>query len=131
MSPDASRRGLQLLFVGLGALATTTGAAVLARGADAVTGATGPVPPSVDSELRWHAAWWTALGPVMWHLAPRIERETRAVRYLSAVVLVGGLTRLVSMRQVGRPHRTFEVLTAIELALPPLLVEWQRRVAAG
>ena len=131
MSPDRSRRGLQVLLVGLGCLTTVTGAAVLARGSRAVTGVTEPVPASVDSELRWFATWWTAVGPLLWRLVPRVESETRAVRYLSGVVLAGGVTRLVSVRQAGRPHPVFLGLTAVELVLPAVLVVWQRRVAAA
>ena len=125
-----SRRALQVTVVGLGALATTTGVAALARGTAVVRDAP-PPHPNVESEHRYFAAWWTALGPVLWSLAPDIERHERAVRGIAAATFTGGLARLLAARQVGAPHPLYRVLTGIELALPPVLVAWQRAARDG
>jgi hypothetical protein len=127
---DRSRRGLQVVLVGLGALAASTGVATLARGTAIVRDAPAP-DPNVESEHRFMAAWWTALGPVLWSLAPRVEERGTAVRAVAATSFAGGVARLVAARQVGPPHPLYRALTAVELALPPVLVAWQARVRAA
>lgn len=42
------------------------------------------------------------------------------VRWLAGLMLLGGLSRLLSPAVAGRPHWFQIVLTAIELALPPV-----------
>ena len=122
-----SRRALQVGVVVLGAVASSTGVAALARGTAIVRDAPAP-DPNVDSEHRFLAAWWTALGPVLWSTVPRIEERERVVRAVAATTFVGGVARLVAARQVGAPHPLYRALTAIELALPPVLVAWQTAV---
>lgn len=124
--PD-SRRALQVTLVGLGALATSTGIAALARGTAIIRDAP-PPDPNVESEHRFMAAWWTALGPVLWSLVPDVERRGRAVDAIAATTFAGGVARLVAMKQVGKPDPLYRFLTAVELALPPVLVAWQRSV---
>src|SRR4051812_14226727 len=124
---DLRRRGLQTLLLGLGAVATATGTATLTRGTSIIRAA-GPTSANVDSEHRFMAAWWAALGPVLWAVVPDVENRGRAVRAVAGACFVGGLSRVVSAAQAGRPDRLYEVLTVVELALPPLLVAWQRAV---
>ena len=122
-----SRRALQALVVVLGGVSTATGLATLARGT-ALIRDPGAVSPDVESEHRFLAAWWTALGPTLWSLVPHIEAERRAVRAIAATTFVGGVARVVAAKQIGRPHGLYQALTAIELLLPPVLVAWQRAV---
>jgi hypothetical protein len=128
MTTTGSRRALQATVIGLGALATSTGAAALLRGTAIIRDAP-PPHPNVESEHRYFAAWWTALGPVLWTLAPDIERHERAVRAIGAATFAGGLARLLAAQQAGPPDPLYRFLTAVELALPPVLVAWQRAVA--
>ncbi len=59
-------------------------------------------------------AWiWAARQPVLF---PRL------VRWLAAFMFLGGIGRIVSLVQYGRPHWFQLVLTAIELVLPPLYI---------
>jgi len=121
------RRALQGALIGLGAVATATGLATLARGTVVIIDA--PVAAAnVDSEHRFMAAWWTALGPTLWAATPRVEKQERVIRAVAATTFVGGLARLLSARQVGTPHPLYSALTAIELVLPPVLVAWQRSI---
>ena len=124
----ASRRALQAVVTGLGGLAASTGTAALLRGTSLVRGS-GDVSADVDSEHRWFAVWWTALGPLLWSITPSIERQERVVRAVAATCFAGGCARLLSARQVGPPQPLYRALTAVELVLPAVLVEWQRRVA--
>jgi hypothetical protein len=57
-----------------------------------------------------------------------------AVRRLAGLSLLGGLGRLVSMGVHGRPHWFQDVLTGVELALPPMffgLADADERAAAN
>jgi hypothetical protein len=125
-----SRRALQATLAALGTVATTTGAVALARGTHAVLDPPA-AHPNVDSEHRWFAVWWTALGPVLWTIAKDPEEHERAVRAIAATAFAGGLARRLAARQSGEPHPLYRALTAVELVLPPVLVAWQARVRAA
>jgi hypothetical protein len=58
-----------------------------------------------------------------------VERETTALGAVCGAVVLGGCARMLSWRQAGRPHPAFAAATAVEFAVPALLL-WQRRVAA-
>lgn len=75
------------------------------------------MPSNLDSELRFYAAWYAAAGVLM-HQAATNSRLDRQI----APVLTGGwslaaISRLLSMRSVGRPSALFVVLTAVEFAV--------------
>ncbi len=92
----------------------------------------GPNPsPSVESELRFYAAWWVGGGLVLLWIARRPAERGIALRGLCAVLFLGGLARLLAAAQVGWPRPLFVVLMAIELVLPLVLVPWQARVATN
>ena len=79
------------------------------------------MPPNVDSELRFYAAWYAAAGVLM-HQAAADSRLDRQV----APVLTGGwslaaISRLLSIRSVGRPSVLFLVLTAVEFVVAGVL----------
>jgi hypothetical protein len=109
----------------LAAVPTVTGTASLVRGTSIIRGTDG-VSPSVDSEHRFLAAWWTALGPLLWRISRDVEQERPMLDAVSATIFVGGMARLLSMRHLGRPHPLYQVLTGIELALPAVLWTWPR-----
>ena len=114
----------------LGVVPFATGLASLARGTAIVRGG-GTTDPNVESEHRFLAAWWTALGPALWALAPTAERRRREVAFVGATLFAGGLGRVAAARRHGRPHPLYVALGAVELALPVALVAWQRAVGAG
>lgn len=87
--------------------------------------------PSVESELRFYAAFYVAYGLATLSIAPRAERETGAVRALAGALLLAGLARAGGWHAAGRPHEVQRGLLAIELAAPPLLVAWQARLASS
>lgn len=122
-----SRRALQVTLAALGAVPFATGLASLARGTAIVRDAP-PPQPNVESEHRFLAVWWTAVGPVMWSLIPEVERRERAVRGLAAALFAGGVVRVITARQVGTPHPLYRGLAALELAIPPALVAWHESV---
>jgi hypothetical protein len=123
-----SRSMLQAVLVGTGTIAAGTGTAVVIAGPGAIPGG-GPVPPSVDSVLRFYAVWWAACGVALVRAAPRVEHETAAVQGACATMFLGGVARLLAARASGRPHPLFQTLTVVELVTTPVLVGWQRSLA--
>jgi hypothetical protein len=89
----------------------------------------GPVSANVDSEVRFFASWYAVLGVLVLKAARRPESEAAVVRACGAGFLLAAVGRVLSMRSAGRPHWLFRVLTGVELAVPVVIVPWQRRVA--
>jgi hypothetical protein len=79
-------------------------------------------PATMDSELRFYAAFWGAYGVLLIYLAWHVRRLGRFVPWLAAVFFLGGVGRALSLAAVGAPHRFFVVLMGIELGLPLVLV---------
>jgi hypothetical protein len=121
VTPAARDRLVRGVLLALGTVATGTGTAVALRGTAAVPGG-GPTTASTDSVLRFYAVWWAAQGPAAWHLARDPQLDERRVRALCATTFLGGLARLAAARASGRPHPLFQVLTVLELTVPPVLV---------
>jgi hypothetical protein len=117
-----------VLTVG-GAVAVATGIFGIATGADGVPG-DDAASASVESELRFLYAFWAAYGLALIRVAPRAAGEAWAVRALALILFVAGLARAVAWLDAGRPHGLFVALMIVELALPPVIVAWQARLAA-
>ncbi|HEY9312098.1 DUF4345 family protein [Williamsia sp.] len=69
-----------------------------------------------------------AVGPVIWSQLGQLEERSLRLTYALSGIFVGGLARLRSWQQRGRPHPVTVVAVAIELAAPPLLIAWQRHI---
>jgi hypothetical protein len=92
-----------------------------ALGIDSVPGE-GSAGPTVDSRERFYAAVFLGYGLAWIWAARRSPIPANAVRWLAGVFLLGGLGRVLSMVVHGQPHWFQVVLTAVELALPALLL---------
>ena len=123
-----NRRAFQLFLPVLGFVALVAGTLGVVVGADLVPGVD-RVPPSVDSEMRFFAAWYAAAGVIVLWSVPRVEEAKMVVRVVSAAVFVAGCGRLLSWATVGMPHDGLVILMVIELALPLVLIPWQASVA--
>lgn len=123
------RRGLSSLLAALGGVALLTGGHDVLRGVPGVKGlAQGAVDASVDSELRFFAAWYAVAGVLMLRAARAPEREGATVRLLSAGWLLAALGRVLSLRAAGRPHALYRSLMGAEFAITGVLIPWQRAV---
>lgn len=121
------RRALQAVVSLLGAVAIVAGSATLLFGADSVT--RGAASPSVDSELRFYAAWYVAAGLLLLRAVAWIEEATFLIRVAGLALLLAASARALSWATVGRPPTISIVLMAIEYALPLVLLPWQAAVA--
>jgi hypothetical protein len=101
----------------------------IALGPQGVPGGSPDVTPTVDSALRYANVFKFAVGPVIWSQLGRVERSP-AVTFALSSIFAGGVVRLWSWQQRGRPHPVTVGAVALELAAPPLLILWQKRAGA-
>jgi hypothetical protein len=129
LTPTSSRNALRAVFYVTGGVATTAGFHTVLTGAKSLPGQ-GLANPTVESELRFYAAFYVAYGLAALRVAPRADRDTTSVRGLAGALFLAGLARVPGWLATGRPHRLQIALLAIELAAPPSIVSWQARLAA-
>lgn len=110
----------------MGVTAAVTGSLVAAGGAAAIPGGA-PAAASNDSVLRFYAVWWAAQAPALWRLSRDPALPSAQLTAVCATTFLGGLARLVSAQQSGRPHPLFQTLMVSELVLPPMLLALRRR----
>ena len=112
----------------MGVVAAGMGAKGVVQGAGEVPDPGSPT-ASVDSEYRFYAAWYHVTGLQLLRAARRPEDATALIRATAGALAIAASGRLMSIRRFGRPHPSQLALLAVELALPPILVPWQSRVA--
>jgi hypothetical protein len=93
-------------------------------GGDAVSAA-------LDSHVRYLSGLLLAIGLGFWSTVPGIEGKTARFRLLTALVVVGGLSRAFGLLAVGVPSRGMLAALAMELGVTPLLCLWQARVSVS
>ncbi|MGW1073715.1 DUF4345 domain-containing protein [Streptomyces sp. NPDC002537] len=103
----------------LGIACVAIGVAHLAVGMRAVpdgssSGAT------ADSLVRFFGAVFLGYGLAWIRVARQSPIPSKGVRLLAGIFFLGGVGRLISWADVGRPHWLQLVLTALELGLPPV-----------
>jgi hypothetical protein len=82
--------------------------------------------PDVESEMRFYSAFYVAYGLAVLRVAPRADREPRAVAAISAVLFGAGVARALAWKATGAPQPGQRVLLAFELGLPPAFVAASR-----
>jgi hypothetical protein len=127
-SDAAERRLLQgavalacLVPLGIGTLGVIEGPSVL-RGVAAV-------PPDLDSHFRYLSGLLLGIGLGFASCIPAIERRGARFRLLGAIVVAGGLARVLSLAAVGVPGQGHVFGLVMELGVVPLMMLWQARVA--
>jgi hypothetical protein len=130
MEGHMSRRALQIVVGLLGIIPLAAGLLGLLAGVeDPRYGGGVPSLVVLDSNIRFHAGVWFGLGLTLYWLIPTIERQTVLFRALWAMILIGGIGRLVSMAMLGWPPARTVAFAALEIIGAPLFVWWQSRVA--
>ncbi|MEI9890410.1 MAG: DUF4345 domain-containing protein [Caulobacteraceae bacterium] len=134
MNASANRRALQIAIAVAGLVPVGAGlAGVLMGPRFAGLGAHGdlaPVSISLDSHFRYLSGLLLAIGLLFWNAIRTIERQGSLVRALTLVVFVGGLSRAVSLLQLGPPDGGMRFGLVMELIVTPLICLWQSRVQA-
>jgi hypothetical protein len=118
---------LRALITLIGITAIVTGIFVVLTGSSGQVDGT-QAAPSVESELRFFAAFWVAYGAAALYVAPRAVRDIHAVRALALFLFLGGVARGIAWIADGRPHTLFVVLLVLELLLPPSILLLQRSI---
>ena len=121
------KRALQICVAVLAAIPLGIGAAGVATGTDYL-GAAGPT-IDLDSHFRYLSGIFMALGVVFFSCVPNIERKGARFRLATALVVVGGIGRLVALFAMGAPSWPHLAGLALEPGVVPALAIWQRRVA--
>jgi hypothetical protein len=90
----------------------------------------GAIPPrDLDSHFRYISGIFLGVGIAFATCIPAIEARGARFRLLSALVVSGGLARLVSLIAVGAPSQGHLLGLGMELVVVPLLVAWQHGLA--
>jgi hypothetical protein len=86
-------------------------------------------PPFADSHFRYLSGLLLAIGLGFSSTVPSIETRSGRFRLLAAIVVVGGLGRLLALALDGRPDAPTLFALGMELGVTPALTLWQWRVA--
>lgn len=125
---ERERRMLQRVVAIAAILPVLAGLYGVLFGIDGIGGGT-PVNVSLDSHFRYLSGLLTGIGILFLTCVPGIETKTTLFRFLTLVVVLGGLARLLGLSLTGVPSLTMLAALAVELGLAPLLCLWQTRVA--
>ena len=126
---SGSRRRLQWTVGVLAAIPVASATGEILRGPHGVPGGSPDVTATVDSSLRYANAFKFAVGPVMWSQLQRVE-QSQAVTFALSTIFLGGLARLRSWQQRGRPRPIAVGAITLETIGVPILLAWQRRLSA-
>jgi hypothetical protein len=127
---SGSRRGLQRTLGVLVAIPMASAVGEIVRGPQGVPGGSPDVVPTVDSSLRYANVFKFAAGPVMWSQLARVEQSS-AVTFVLSTIFVGGLARMRSWQQTGRPHPITVSAIALETIGVAGLLVWQRHLSSS
>ena len=83
------------------------------------------IPIDLDSHFRYISGIFFAVGVAFASCVPGIETKGPRFRLLGALVIAGGLSRVVSLLAVGVPSKGHVFAFAMELGVVPLLLLWQ------
>jgi hypothetical protein len=124
---SGSRRRLQWTLGVLAAIPVASAISEIVRGPHGVPGGSPDVVSTVDSALRYANVFKLAVGPVMWSQLARVE-QSQAVTSALSTIFLGGLARLRSWQQRGRPHPMTVAAIALETIGVAGLLAWQQRL---
>ena len=81
--------------------------------------------PALDSHVRYLSGLLLGIGIAFWMTVPAIERHGARFQLLTAIVVVGGLGRLLGVALHGWPPAPMVFGLVMELVVTPLLCWWQ------
>lgn len=75
-----------------------------------------------DSELRFYSAFFLAFGIALVIVGKNLDKYLSWVPVLATIFFIGGCARVFSLIQFGEPHMFFNILMAVELVLPIIIL---------
>lgn len=87
------------------------------------------IPTDLDSHFRYISGIFAGVLVGIASCIPAIERRGPQLRMFGAIVMLGGLCRLLSLVEVGVPSLGHRIGLGVELGLMPLVLLWQARIA--
>lgn len=117
---------LKWFVVLFGVVCASIGLTHIIYGPSSIPGSV-PVNATMDSEDRFYATLFVGYGLTLIWCAMDLAARRVAFLWLMIVFFASGLSRIVSILQVGFPHPLFTFLTGVELLLPIALWLWLRR----
>jgi hypothetical protein len=126
MSIEIEKRLLQICVLIAACVPVLAGLAGVVMGPDFI-GMAGDI--SADSHFRYLSGLLLAIGLGFWSYVPSIETKTKRFRLLTLIVVMGGMTRLISLVSIGVPSKPMLFGLMMELVVAPLLCAWQARLA--
>ncbi|PVE25291.1 DUF4345 domain-containing protein [Microvirga sp. KLBC 81] len=84
---------------------------------------------SAESHFRFMSGLLLGIGLCFWSTLPGIEDKTNRFRFLTLLVVIGGLGRLIGLVLTGLPSFFMMGGLVLELIVTPVLCLWQTRVA--
>jgi hypothetical protein len=120
-------RALQICVAIGGCVPVAAGLAGVALGPRLVDGGHAAAIP-LDSHFRYLSGLLAAIGFGFWSTLPDLLRRGPRFRLLTAIVVIGGVGRLISWLRLGAPDAPMMFGLAMELAVTPALALWQARL---
>ena len=85
---------------------------------------------AIDSSVRFFKGMLLAIGLIYWSCIPQIERRGEQISLLTFILVLGTLSRLLSVVGHGVPTLGIVANLIAGLILVPLLWLWQRHIAS-
>lgn len=114
-------RARRTFLIVLGFVMVLAGASTVLLGATSISGIDDPS-PAVDSEMRFYAAWYVALGFLLVRAAWRHEIGGSIAKIVAATFFIAGCSRALSWAVIGKPPTIAVALMFVELLLPLLIL---------
>ena len=125
-----ARRALQIVLTVIGTVAVVAGAGTVLFGAASVVGA-GEASATVESELRFYAAWYVVAGILLLTATRRLEAERRVILSVALGFFLAACGRAISWFVIGRPHSLAVTLMFVEFAIALGVPPWHARIVRG
>lgn len=128
-----SQRLLQIAVAVAGLVPVSAGIAGMLLGTHMIDASAieSPDAAALDSHYRYLSGLLLGIGVAFWSLIPGIARRGRAFRLLTALVVAGGIGRLLGILLQGVPPSSMLFSLAMELIVTPLLCLWQARLTVS
>jgi hypothetical protein len=128
MKAETEKRLLQACVAIACVVPLMAGGSGVIESAGGIAGVDDPIPVDLDSHYRYLSGLLLGLGIAFAACIPNIERKGLLFRGLGLIVVVGGLSRLLSLMEAGTPGGGHQFGLVMELVTVPLLVLWQMRL---